>query len=401
MFMNDAREQIWSVSEVTAMVRELLEQSLLPIRVCGEIGNLTIHRSGHVYMTVKDRFSQMRAVFFNGAAQCRALDLRQGAEVELLGKLTLYQAGGEFQMNVRSIRLKGVGTLQEQFDALKRKLAAEGLFDEARKKEIPFFCRRIGLITSPSGAAVRDFIQVATRRFPGLELRICPAPVQGKGAENKLAAAIRFFNRTGGVDVIVLTRGGGSLEDLWPFNEEVLARAIAASEIPVVSAVGHEIDFTIADFTADMRAPTPSAAAEMLVPEKDTLRRDIRQFTNRITNAMRVALLQSEKRLEKVRLPNILQRMERSNQERKQRVDMAADRIFDLISGHAAGLQQRLIQAENTVRLCSPMNTVRRGFAILKDPVTGKPVTTVGGAKAAGHLNAILSDGTVSVDVTE
>ena len=394
-------EKIWQVSEVTAMVRDMLEQSLLPLWISGEIGNLTLHRSGHVYMTIKDAQSQMKAVFFSGVAQCRALDLRQGSKVEVLGKLSLYQAGGEFQLNVRAIRLCGVGTLQEQFDALKRKLAAEGLFDEARKKEIPFFCRRIGLITSPSGAAVRDFIQVATRRFPGLELRICPAPVQGKGAENKLAAAIRFFNRTGGVDVIVLTRGGGSLEDLWPFNEEVLARAIAASEIPVVSAVGHEIDFTIADFTADMRAPTPSAAAEMLVPEKDTLRRDIRQFTNRITNAMRVALLQSEKRLEKVRLPNILQRMERSNQERKQRVDMAADRIFDLISGHAAGLQQRLIQAENTVRLCSPMNTVRRGFAILKDPVTGKPVTTVGGAKAAGHLNAILSDGTVSVDVTE
>ncbi|MBO5959046.1 MAG: exodeoxyribonuclease VII large subunit [Lentisphaeria bacterium] len=394
-------EKIWQVSEVTAMVREMLEQSLLPLWISGEIGNLTLHRSGHVYMTIKDANAQMKAVFFNGATQCRALDLRQGAKVEVLGKLSLYQAGGEFQLNVRAIRLCGVGTLQEQFEAMKQRLADEGLFDASRKKEIPFLCRRIGLVTSPSGAAVKDFIKVATRRFPGLDMRICPAPVQGNGAENKLSAAIRFFNRTDCVDVIVLTRGGGSLEDLWPFNEEVLARAIAASRIPVVSAVGHEIDFTIADFAADLRAPSPSAAAEMIVPEMGVVNKDICQFRNRICNALQIALERAGRRLEKVEKNTLLQRIENTITEHRQKVDMTLQSIFDGVNDGFDEAHRRLDKAMKTIELCSPMATVRRGFAILTDPVTGDPVTTVSSVKQRPKVRAVLSDGTIDLDVPD
>ena len=392
-------EKIWQVSEVTAMVRDMLEQSLLPLWISGEIGNLTLHRSGHVYMTIKDAQSQMKAVFFSGVAQCRALDLRQGSKVEVLGKLSLYQAGGEFQLNVRAIRLCGVGTLQEQFEAMKKRLAEEGLFDAARKKDIPFLCRRIGLVTSPSGAAVKDFIKVATRRFPGLDIRICPAPVQGKGAENKLAAAIRFFNRTDCVDVIVLTRGGGSLEDLWPFNEEVLARAIAASRIPVVSAVGHEIDFTIADFTADLRAPTPSAAAEMIVPELATVSKDILQFKSRIRNAMQIAIERAGRRLERVEKQTLFQRLERFIADRRQKVDMTLQNIFDGVNDGFDDARRRIDKAINTIELCSPMATVKRGFVILTDPVTGEPVTTVSSVRKQEKVRAILSDGTIDLNV--
>ena len=392
-------EKVWQVSEVTAMVRDMLEQSLLPLWISGEIGNLTLHRSGHVYMTIKDAQSQMKAVFFGGVAQCRALDLRQGSKVEVLGKLSLYQAGGEFQLNVRAVRLCGVGTLQEQFEAMKKRLAEEGLFDAARKKDIPFLCRRIGLVTSPSGAAVKDFIKVATRRFPGLDIRICPAPVQGKGAENKLAAAIRFFNRVNEVDVIVLTRGGGSLEDLWPFNEEVLARAIAASRIPVVSAVGHEIDFTIADFAADLRAPTPSAAAEMIVPELATVSKDILQFQNRIRNAMQIAVERAGRRLERVEKKTLFQRIERFIADRRQKVDMTLQNIFDGVNDGFDDARRRLDKANNTIELCSPMATVRRGFAILTDPVTGEPLTTVSSVRKQGKVRAILSDGTIDLNV--
>lgn len=394
-------EKIWQVSEVTAMVRELLEQSLLPLWISGEVGNLTIHRSGHVYMTLKDAQSQVKAVFFGGAAQCRALDLRQGAKVEVLGKLSLYQAGGEFQLNVRAVRLCGVGTLQEQFEAMKRRLAEEGLFDSARKRQIPFLCRRIGLVTSPSGAAVKDFIKVATRRFPGLDIRICPAPVQGKGAENKLAAALRFFNRTDCVDVIVLTRGGGSLEDLWPFNEEVLARAIAASRIPVVSAVGHEIDFTIADFAADLRAPTPSAAAEMIVPEMGTVSKDITQFANRIRNAMRIAVERMGRRLERVEKQTLFQRIERYIADKRQKVDLTFQNIIDGLNDGFDERRRRIDNARNTIELCSPMATVKRGFAILTDPVTGLPVTTVSAVKERKTVRAILSDGTTDLNVPD
>ncbi len=265
-------DKIWQVAEVNAIVRELLENSLMPFWMRGEIGTLSIQRaSGHVYMTMKDKRSQMRVVFFSGARAVEQLGLRIGSEVEVFGRLTVYEVRGEYQFSVKSIRPVGFGALQQRFEELKQRLGAEGLFDSERKKAVPLLPECVGVVTSPDGAAIRDFLQIVTRRFPGLPVKIYPSPVQGAGAAPELARGIEFFNRAGGVEVIVLTRGGGSMEDLWAFNEEVLVRAVAASRIPVISAVGHEIDFTLCDFAADLRVPTPSAAAELVAAHRDEL----------------------------------------------------------------------------------------------------------------------------------
>ncbi|MDD2480102.1 MAG: exodeoxyribonuclease VII large subunit, partial [Victivallaceae bacterium] len=230
--MND---KIWNVSEVNAVVRELLENSMMPFWLRGEIGTLSIQRSGNVYITLKDQRSQVRGVFFSGANVMKRLRLGIGSEVEVFGQLTVYEVRGEYQFSVRSIRPVGFGDLQRRFEELKKRLSAEGLFDSDRKKTIPLLPRCVGVITSPDGAAIRDFLQIAQRRFPGLPVRIYPAPVQGADAAAKLVKGIEFFNRAGCADVLVLTRGGGSMEDLWPFNEEILVRAVAASAIPVIS----------------------------------------------------------------------------------------------------------------------------------------------------------------------
>ena len=263
VFMENT-EQIWSVSDVNRAVREIVEGSLLPFWLRGEVGSLVIHRSGHVYFTIKDTRSQMRGVFFGGAAACTKLGVANGTLIEAFGNLTVYEVRGEYQFSARQLRLAGIGDLQLRFEAVKNKLAAEGLFDPGRKRPIPVLPRRIGVVTSPSGAAIRDFLQIINRRFPNVNVRIYPCAVQGAGAAEQVARGVDFFSRTRGADVVVVTRGGGSMEDLWPFNEEVVARAVAACSVPVISAVGHEIDFTICDFAADLRVPTPSAAAELV-----------------------------------------------------------------------------------------------------------------------------------------
>ena len=207
--MNGERK-IWSVSEVNGAVREIIEGSLLPVWVGGEVGNLTLHRSGHAYLTLKDANAQIRAVFFGGAEQCMRLKIREGSKVEAYGKLSVYMQRGEYQLNVKNMRPMGIGDLQQQFEEMKRKLAAEGLFDEDRKKPLPFLPTRIGVVTSPEGAALQDFLKISLARFPMLTIRIYPSPVQGKGAELKIAEGVRYFNRRRNVDVIVVTRGGGS-----------------------------------------------------------------------------------------------------------------------------------------------------------------------------------------------
>lgn len=399
--MIEQKEKIWQVSEINSLVRELLDQTILPLWVGGEVGNLTIHRSGHVYMTLKDASSQLRAVYFNGAAECRKLDLRTGDRIEAIGKPGLYAAAGEFQFNIRRLRLCGTGALQQAFEELKRRLAAEGLFAPERKKPVPSFIRSVGLITSPGGAAVHDFLKIALRRFPGLTIRICPAPVQGRGAGEKLAAAIRFFNRAGGVDVIVLTRGGGSLEELWPFNEEVLARAIAASAIPVVSAVGHEIDFTIADFTADMRAPTPSGAAEQLIPETRELRRGLTEFTSRARRALDIALDRASDRLRRAQTATAIHRLELWSAEQRQTLDGFLRVISLHLRERLAGARANLEHLKNLLDSCSPERILRRGFAILTARDGDSFVTTASGAREKRFLTAHFADGDVDLDVRE
>jgi len=267
---------ILNVSQLTRVVRELLEGAIGEVWVEGEISNFRKQASGHQYFTLKDERSQISCVlFFRPGLRYQTIPLSDGMQVQVRGTLTVYEARGQYQINVQQVQVAGAGLLQAKFEALKRRLADEGLFDPAHKKEIPRFPQRIGIVTSPTGAAIRDMLNILHRRAPWLPIVIWPARVQGEGAAQEIAEGVRKFNRreeTGlpPVDVIIVCRGGGSIEDLWAFNEEVLARTIFDSEIPVISAVGHEIDFTISDFVADLRAPTPSAAAELAAPDSQT-----------------------------------------------------------------------------------------------------------------------------------
>src|SRR5262245_25435086 len=262
------KRRVLSVGELNALARGLLEEAFATVWVEGEISNLRTYPSGHTYFTLKDDAAQIAAVLFRSAAQSLPFRPEDGLKDVARGRVSLYEARGSFQIVVERLEPAGLGALQLAFEQLKTRLAAEGLFEVSRKRPLPFLPRRIGIVASPAGAALHDILKVLERRFANLEVVLAPSRVQGEGAAREIVEAIRMLNRLEGVDLIILARGGGSLEDLWPFNEEPVARAVVASGIPIVSAVGHEVDVTIADLVADLRAPTPSAAAEMVVRSK-------------------------------------------------------------------------------------------------------------------------------------
>lgn len=265
---------VYTVSRLTREIRQVLEGALGNVTVEGEVSNFKAAASGHLYFNLKDEAAQIRCIMFRQAAQGLRFQVEDGLQVRVRGRVTVYEARGEYEVQVLLLEPQGVGALQLAFEQLKRRLEAEGLFDPARKRPLPFLPRRIGIVTSPHGAAIRDMLTVLERRFPGMPVLICPTRVQGQGAAEEVAAGIATLNRLAEeqqLDVLIVGRGGGSVEDLWAFNEEVVARAIHASALPVISAVGHEVDFTIADFVADVRAPTPSAAAELAVPNRADL----------------------------------------------------------------------------------------------------------------------------------
>lgn len=288
---------VLTVSELNATIRDLLENQLQNVWVEGEISNSRVWNTGHMYFTLKDSASQIKAVMFRSAVRYLKFKPEDGLKVVARGKISVYDPKGEYQILCEHMEPKGLGALQQAFEQLKKKLAAEGLFDQDRKRPLPALPRRIGLVTSIDGAALRDIIRVLRRRYPNAHLVISPTRVQGEGAGREVAHAIRKVARIEAVDVIIVARGGGSLEDLWAFNEEVLARAIAASPVPVISGVGHETDFTIADFVADLRAPTPSAAAELVVRRKDEFFAHIDRIGERLDAAIHHRLRRMETRL--------------------------------------------------------------------------------------------------------
>ncbi|HET7102298.1 MAG TPA: exodeoxyribonuclease VII large subunit, partial [Terriglobia bacterium] len=257
--------KLYTVAELSFSVKDLLETSFPDVWVTGEVSNFRAAASGHYYFTLKDTSAQLRAVCFRNQARYLKFKPQDGISVIARGRLSVYEARGEYQLYIEYLEPAGMGALQFAFEQLKKQLASEGLFDAARKKPLPALPRAIGVVTSASGAAVRDILRVIKRRFPNMNVFLYPATVQGSSAAGEIVEGIEYFNQHPIVDVMIVGRGGGSLEDLWPFNEEIVARAIAASSIPVISAIGHETDFTIADFVADLRAPTPSAAAELAV----------------------------------------------------------------------------------------------------------------------------------------
>ena len=288
---------VLSVSELNAAIRDLLENELSTVWVEGEISNARVWNTGHMYFTLKDGASQIKAVMFRSAVRYLKFKAEDGLKVVARGKVSVYDPKGEYQIICEHLEPKGLGSLQQAFEQLKKKLAAEGLFDPSRKRQLPALPRRIGIVTSLDGAALRDIIRVLRRRYPNAHLVLSGTRVQGEGAGREIAHAIRKVERIEDVDVIILARGGGSLEDLWAFNEEVLARVIAACQVPVISGVGHETDFTIADFVADLRAPTPSAAAELVVRRKDEFFGHIGRICERLDAAIHHRLRRMETRL--------------------------------------------------------------------------------------------------------
>ena len=392
-------QKMWTVSEVNRLVKDVLEQSFYPFWVQGEIGNITIHRSGHVYLTLKDNRSLLSGVYFRGASDVRSLELQSGAKVEAYGRLGVYEPRGVYQLVISRIRPMGKGDLQRLFEELKRKLRAEGLFDEERKRPIPVLPRSIGVVTSPQGAAIRDFLNVLARRFANLNVRIYPAAVQGEGAAAQIAEGIEFFSRSKACDVIVVTRGGGSLEDLWAFNEEVLARAVAASEVPVISAVGHEVDFTICDFVADLRVPTPSAAAELVIGRKADLQEKLQTFEQRIRNALKLRLGELKRRVERAAGSYVFREPANVVRASQQRVDELIARMVDRTDRKNELAKHRLSQIKQQLQALNPHSVLERGYAILLN-TEQEAVTDADEVKPGQRLHGVLARGTLELDVT-
>ena len=354
---------ILTVGALTRKVRGLLESGIGDIWVEGEISNLRRQSSGHVYFTLKDESSQLTCVLFAGqTAQLRGMKFADGVQVQLFGQITVYEARGSYQMIVRRVQECGVGALQAKFEELKRRLDAEGLFRPERKRVLPKFPNRIGVVTSPTGAAIQDFLNVLHRRQPGISVVIYPVRVQGKGAAAEIASAVRAFGDPSTmsiepVDVIVVTRGGGSLEDLWEFNEEAVARAIAESPVPVVSAVGHEIDFTIADFAADLRAPTPSAAAEILSADSADLLARLDHLAARLRRPVENKVDALRSFLNSVARTALFQEPARVLREQQQNLDRLAE---DMQSSILSQLQNSRFQLERHSRTIASHSPERR-----------------------------------------
>ncbi|TXH75103.1 MAG: exodeoxyribonuclease VII large subunit [Lysobacteraceae bacterium] len=430
-------------TQLNTLARDLLEGSFPAIWVEGELGNLSRPASGHLYFTLKDERAQVRCALFKPKSQWLRFAPREGLRVLARGKLTLYEARGDYQLILDTMEEAGEGALRRAFEQLKAKLQAEGLFDQTRKRPLPAYPRRLGILTSPSGAAIRDVLSVLRRRFPLIETDVLPVPVQGDTAAAQIVAMLRAAALSRRYDVLLITRGGGSLEDLWAFNDESLARAIAASPVPVVSAIGHEIDVTLADFAADLRAPTPSVAAELLTPDRedlharlDALQRRLRaQYEGRWRHAAqradRAALrLQAQRpaaRLELLRRRHgdILRRLHsawsgRDQQRRarlrhaeavlratqpQRRLNLLAQRLRTLAPRAQAAtvraLQQHTLRLQGLARsleAVSPLATVARGYAILQRE-DGTVVRSVHDAQPGEHLDARLHDGALKLRV--
>lgn len=359
MMETDTEQPVLTVSQLTREIREVLEGHVGSVWVEGEISNHRAQSSGHQYFTLKDEGSQLSCVLFRGAASRSAARLMDGAQVQVFGEISVYEPRGQYQMIVRQVQAKGQGSLQARFEALKRRLHAEGLFDEERKRPIPRFPEVVAIVTSPTGAAIQDMLNILTRRAPWVRVLVYPVRVQGAGAEHEIVRALQVLDRAEEFglpvpDTIVVGRGGGSLEDLWCFNEEVLARAIAATRIPVISAVGHEIDFTIADFAADLRAPTPSAAAELLAPDGAELRRTLDNARRTLQMRTQTLLEHHQRVLELMAKGPLLREPQRLLLEAEQGIDERESRLRETLREHVRALQDDLNAKQQTLAARHP-----------------------------------------------
>lgn len=437
---------ILTPNQLNTLARDLLESAFPLVWVEGELGNVSRPASGHLYFTLKDARAQVRAAMFKPKSQWLKFVPREGLRVLVRGRLTLYEARGEYQLILDHMEEAGEGALRRAYDELKARLEAEGLFDPARKRPLPAHVRRLAVITSPSGAAVRDVLSVLARRFPLLEVELLPALVQGETAAVQITSLLRQADASGRYDVILLTRGGGSLEDLWAFNDEQLARAIAASNTPVVSAVGHETDFSLSDFAADLRAPTPSVAAELLVPDQRDLAVHLRRLAQRLNQLQVHTLSQAMQRADRASLRlqthspqarlNLLRhrqevafaRLQSSwwqKQERRQarlrhsaavlratqpqrRLTTLAEKLAALAPRAQAAMGRqlqrdalRLRGIARSLEAVSPLATVARGYSILTRSDDGALVRSTGQVKPGDRLQAQLAEGELQLRVEQ
>jgi exodeoxyribonuclease VII large subunit len=444
-FALEPTRRIYTVSELNEQLQRLIDQQFRAIWVDGEVSGVKLAASGHYYFNLKDGQSQLKCVLFRGNARMLKFRPQDGLAVLARGSVLVYQERGEYQLNVESLEPRGSGALQLAFEQLKKKLEAEGLFRPERKRKLPLLPRRIGLVTSPAGAVIRDMLHVLERRFPGLHIRLYPTLVQGEGSAEQVSRAIRYFSERDWAEVVIVARGGGSLSDLWTFNEELVARAIATSSVPVISAIGHETDFTIADFVADLRAPTPSAAAELVVPLRANLASQVDSLNRRSAQLMRLKLascsaewkLQGLERAETMIHRQLGRRMQRLDEiefrlREWQRASLGTyrarldalgarlratdlrlrfgrareallrndDRLRELIRRHLVAARRRYEPADAHLSQLSPLRVLERGYAIVTT-ADGGVVRSAASVTPGDNVNIRLSSGSAGAIIKE
>lgn len=392
-----------TVSQLNTYLRSKLEEDplLSQIFVTGEISNFTNHyKSGHLYFSLKDDKAVVKAVMFAQNARRIRFMPENGMKVLVRGRVSVYEAGGQYQLYVEDMQPDGIGALNLAYEQLKKKLEAQGLFSQERKRPLPVYPRRIGVITSPTGAAVHDILSILDRRFPVAEILFCPVLVQGEGAAPQLVQALHQMNQQKGIDVIIIGRGGGSLEDLWAFNEECVARAVAASKVPVISAVGHETDFTICDFVADVRAPTPSAAAELAVPDKAELLLALRYLQSRMTQNMRAQIEMQRQNLDYLLLSGCLQKPELLIQDQQKQLGELQERLYRAVESSVEEKRRELQQSAMRLQALSPLSILGRGYSVVYRR-NHELVKNVEDVAVGDPVEIVLQNGTLSAKVEE
>ena len=392
------KDNIFTVSEVNLHVKHILESNMPNMYIEGEIANFTHHNSGHIYLSLKDEKSTIKCVFFKSYNRYLTHKPKRGDNVICLGKITVYERGGNYKFIIVKMIPSGKGLLEVKFEQLKKKLQEEGLFDEKLKKTIPLYPGKIGVITSATGAAIRDIENVIKRRFP-CEIILHPAVVQGDSAPKTLIRGLRYFNNREDIDVIIIGRGGGSQEDLFCFNDEQLAREIASSNIPIISAVGHEIDFTIADFVADLRAPTPSAAAELAVPDKEELFRQLKSLDQRLTSFVnsklftyKLILSNTKNQLQSYKPENLILNFQ-------QTIDEAELKLNHLITRHLENRRQQLTLLQAKLQTLSPYNALQRGYSLIRKE--SRIINSIIHVAVDDKIEVSLSDGLLNCKIEE
>lgn len=394
--------QALSVTQVNLYIKEVMNRDdvLTDVLVKGELSNFKAHSSGHMYMSLKDETGVMRAVMFRSSAAKLNFKPQNGMKVVAHGRVTVYERDGQYQLYIDHMQQDGIGDLYVAFEQLKNKLSAEGLFDPAHKKPLPKYPRRVGVVTAPTGAAIRDIINVLTRRFSYSDVVLYPVLVQGENAAQSIVSAIRYMNETHGADVLIVGRGGGSIEDLWAFNEEIVARAIYDSEIPIISAVGHEIDFTIADFAADLRAPTPSAAAELAVPAQSELSEKFHNVYVRLYGQVQRMLERKELELKRFRERPALLNPTVKLEEQQIYIDRLRQDFITRAERVMEQKKKELGILASKLNGLSPLGTLSRGYAVAKG-ADGRVVRSAKQVNIGDEMTVLLEDGTVKTRVLE